>query len=236
MDDDLLKDWARPTPAACFKTYVEMHLLGSEQPGVRMKSAQLCLYAWDIALLPDRVSRDQQIERMLRHLTPATRPKDTDEWFVREMRDLVSRKRQFLPSLNTLIRGVKLESVEENSEQLSVTTDAGIETFSIDLVDNRTIAESLGRRLNRIRSEIDDLQYALSQRQLEGGLSEEEKIHVSLACGLKRLELFKYHEMTITLSAIQVAPAPKRVTAEWVRMTKEIEQQVADTISNLDMF
>jgi hypothetical protein len=218
--------------------YVEVHLLGSRNLSARAKLAQLCLYAWDIALLPDSAARDQQVEilwRACNHLAPETRPEDMDEWFVREMRDLVSRKRQFLPSLNTLIRGMKLEAAGENSERLSVTTDAGTETFSIDLVGKKVLAESFGCRLKRIKSELDDLQYALSHRHFEGELTEEEKIHLSLACGLWRLELCKYHEMTTSLAAIQVAPAPKRVTTEWVRMAKEIDQQVADTIINLEL-
>lgn len=103
----------RLTPAACFKALVQSHVLGVASFEHRWKGAQLCLYAWDIALFPDRETRDEQIEQLWRTCEPLT-PKPLSNglplWFREQVRDLVARKRDLLPTLTTFITNAKLEA------------------------------------------------------------------------------------------------------------------------------
>lgn len=67
----------------------------------RCKAAQLCLYGWDIALLPDASAREQQIDRLWETCEPISE-KDLSPDFVRgfkqQMRALVALKRELLPT------------------------------------------------------------------------------------------------------------------------------------------
>jgi hypothetical protein len=88
------------TPADCFRTYVRTHVLGMRDFELRCKGTQICLYAWDIALLPDAAMREQQIEKLWQTcepLTPEQASQDVAASFMRDARTLVALKRELLP-------------------------------------------------------------------------------------------------------------------------------------------
>lgn len=228
--------WPQATPTECFRTYVQAHLLGMLDFESRRKGAEICHYAWDIALLSDKAMRDQQIERLWRSCEPLM-PELLQEGlaidFMQELQALVARKRDLLPMVTTFIDTVRLEVVDDTTDRLVVTTAAGVDELSIHFKPDPAGTPSFGRHLNRLHNLTEDLADWLHRILSMRRLTHEAAAEVAVICGMRRVELAGYRELSARLNAIQTAPAARRVTAEWVNMADEIDAQIMEVLAVL---
>lgn len=224
------------TPAACFKEFVQSHVLGVSEFDHRLKGAQLCLYAWDIALFPDRQARDDQIEQLWRTCKPLTSkplPDSLPPWFREQVGGLVARKRDLLPTLTTFITNAKLEVIDEATDRLIVTTELCTEEFTIRWRPDPAGTPSFGQRLRRLANHTDDLAEWVFESKRRRQLTHQDAAEVVMVCSARRVELAGYRNLAARWSQKQTAPSAKRVTAEWVSMADEIDRRVRGLLAAL---
>lgn len=224
------------TPADCFRTYVQAHVLGMGDFEWRRKGVHICLCAWDIAMLPDATAREQQIHRLWQTCEPPTRKPASQELatsFMRDVRALVARKRDLLPSVLTFIDDARLDAIDDGTDRLVVTTAAGEEVRLVHFNPDFTGTPSFGRRLYRLRDWTDDLADWVDRLCRGRQLTEDTKSEAAAIGGMMRVELAGCHEVSARLHEIQTAPSARRVTAEWVSLTKEIDAQINALLSSL---
>lgn len=215
---------------------MQSHVLGLAEFGHRSKGAELCLYAWDIALFPDSQARDEQIEWLwstCEPLTPKPVPDGLPLWFRDQVRGLVARKRELLPTVTTFITNAKLEAVDEETDRLIVTTEPGTEEFTIRWRPDPTGTPSFGQRLRRVANDTEDLSDWVFERRRGLQLTGEDAADVAMVCGARRVELAGYRELAAIWNQKQTAPSAKRVTAEWVSMADEIDGKVTRLLAAL---
>ncbi|WP_236872904.1 Imm75 family immunity protein [Burkholderia sp. LA-2-3-30-S1-D2] len=219
----------RATPAECFRTYVQAHLLGMQDAEWRRKATQVCLYAWDIALLPEMPMREQQIERLWQTcepLTPHHASTDMTRWFRTDVRALVERKRDLLPTVTTFIDDARIEAIDEGTDRLVVTTTAGNEVLLVHFLPDFAGKPSLGRRLYRLRDWADDLVDWVDRIRRVRQPTHDEQAEVAAIGGMMRIELAGCLEVSTRLHAIQTAASARRVTAEWGNLAGKIDAQI----------
>lgn len=195
----------------------------------RRKATQICLYAWDIALLSEMPMREQQIERLWRTfepLTPGGASTDMARWFVTEVRTLVERKRDLLPTVSAFIDDARIEAIDDGTDRLVVTTTAGNEVLLVHFLPDFAGKPSFGRRLYRLRDWADDLADWIDQIRRVRQLSDDEQAEVAAIGGMMRIELAGCRELSTRLHAIQTAASARRVTSEWGNLAGEIDAQI----------
>lgn len=230
--------WPQLTPAACFRTFVLSQLLWTGKFEHRSKAAQLCLYGWDIALLPDASARERQIDRLWETCEPLS-AKDLSPDFVRgfkqQMRALVALKRELLPTVRTLIMNANLEAVDAGTDRLAVTTDGGsVEYFSLSWRPDPAGTPSFGQRLNRLHQDTDDLADWLFDRLRQRRLSLEDAQEVAVLCGVRRVELAGYRELFAHWQGNHQGASIKRVTGHWLSMVDEIDSEIREILVALE--
>ena len=224
------------TPADCFRTYVQARVLGMRDFEWRCKSTQICLYAWEIALLPDATVREQQIELLWQTcepLTPEQASQDVAASFMGDVRALVALKRELLPGVITFVDSVRLEAIDDKADRLVVTTSGGEETRLVHFSPHFTGTPSFGRRLYRFRDWTDDLADWVDRLRREGQLVGNVKREAAAIGGMMRVELTGCREVSTRFHSRQTAPSARRVTAEWVNLADEIDAQISKVLATL---
>ncbi|WP_241021265.1 Imm75 family immunity protein [Burkholderia sp. Ac-20344] len=226
----------RATPGECFRTYVQAHVLGMRDAEWRRKATQMCLSAWDIGLLPDRAMREQQVERLWQTCEPLTPHRTSTEmasWFMTEVRALVERKRDLLPTVTTFVDDARLEAIDDATDRLIVTTAAGNEALLVHFLPDFTGTPSFGRRLYRLRDWTDELADWVDQMRRARQLTHDEHAEVAAIAGMMRVELAGCRQVSARLHAVQTAAAARRVTAEWGKLAGEIDAQIKAVLVGL---
>lgn len=217
---------SEPSLAACFAAVVEMQSLLVKTVDARQNVALLCLYGWDISCLPSTEVQAKEIDRLWHARTmKGSELPGHREWFEQEIGSIITQRRQFFPTLESLIISAAIAVVDASRDRLTVEHADGLERFDLPRVGRRELADGLGRRIKVIWEDAQELDYWLET--VPKAELERCREAVIRTCGLWRVRLAKLRELASELHQMQVEASAKRVTAEWGYIADEAETKIS---------
>jgi hypothetical protein len=217
------------TPFICYRAFVQAELLGVLGADARVKGAQLCLYAWDIALLPRSNQRDEKIVELLTGMqTTAVSDPDFRVWFIDTMKRLIARKRSCFPDVQVLVERSELSAQSNMEDQLIVGIGGSAEAFTIPVVSLGD-ATSVPDRLRALRNSAADLEFRVTEAPASTVTAYDVE-QLQLQCGMWRAELDALKHAAWLMHGVQRAPSALRVTAEWQLLASDLDTELREIV------
>lgn len=217
------------TPFICYRAFVQAELIGVVGADARVKVAQLCLYAWDIALLPRANRRDAKIAELLvgMHTTAASDP-DYRVWFVDTMQRLIARKQACFPEVQVLVDRSELTPQNDTEDQLIVGIGGSAEVFTIPVVSLGD-STSIPDRLRSLRNNAGDMSVRVTEAPASS-VTDYDVEQLQLQCGMWRAELDALRHAAWLMHEAQHAPSALRVTAEWQSIASRLDTDLQELV------
>jgi hypothetical protein len=217
------------TPFSCYRAFVQAELIGVLGADARVKVAQLCLYAWDIALLPASNLRDGKIAELLDGMqTTAASDPDYRVWFVDTMQRLIARKRACFSEVQVLVDRSELTPQNDMEDQLIVGIGGSAEVFTIPVVSLGDAA-SVPDRLRCLRNNAADLSFRVTEAP-PSGVTAYDIEQLQLQCGMWCAELDALKHAAWLMHGAQRAPSALRVTAEWQSLASDLVTELQELV------
>lgn len=213
------------TAFTCYRAFVQAELIGLLAAPARVKGAELCLYAWDTALLPRSDQHDAKIVELLTSMqTTAVGDLDFRLWFIDTMKRLIARKRSCFPDVRVLVERSELSAQDGLEDQLVIGIGGSAEAFTIPVV-SLADATSVPDRLRVLRNSAADLEFRVAEAPASTVTAYDVE-QLQLQCGVWRAELDALKHAAWLMQNVQRAPSALRVTAEWQLLASDLDTEL----------